>query len=238
MQKIQLFEDIYAYEFDALPPYKTYVYCICRRNIVYIIDTFCGSYYMQLIKNDFPNRYFMVINTHYHFDHIWGNASFQNSPIYAHVLCKTKILQHGKSDLLKYSEFAKDVHSLKLPTHTFTDHCDLENGIQLHYTPGHTMDSISIYDQKHQIYFTGDNLEKPLIQIEENSLQCYQTTLQHYIQSSHTQFFAGHTLYIEQSDIQQMLQYLMDLQSEKELQFHDAHTQHIHDQNLQALKNM
>ncbi|MFR5079689.1 MAG: MBL fold metallo-hydrolase [[Clostridium] innocuum] len=90
---------LYAYEFMELNPYKTYVYALQRDDKVYISDTFCGSAFMDIIKADFPGKHFIVINTHYHFDHIWGNYSFSHCPIYAHQLCKIMIQRHGAREL-------------------------------------------------------------------------------------------------------------------------------------------
>ena len=78
MKKLQITETLNAYEFEELIPYKTYVYALIKDDTVYIIDTFCGSAYMEIIKSDYPNSSFIVINTHYHFDHIWGNYSFSD----------------------------------------------------------------------------------------------------------------------------------------------------------------
>ena len=73
MRKHMIHPSLYAYEFMELTPYKTYVYALQRDDKVYIIDTFCGSTFMDIIKADYPGKDFVVINTHYHFDHIWGN---------------------------------------------------------------------------------------------------------------------------------------------------------------------
>ena len=99
MRKHMIHPSLYAYEFMELTPYKTYVYALQRDDKVYIIDTFCGSTFMDIIKADYPGKDFVVINTHYHFDHIWGNYSFSHCPIYAHQLCKTMIQRHGIREL-------------------------------------------------------------------------------------------------------------------------------------------
>ncbi len=37
-----------------------------------------------------------VINTHYHWDHVWGNARFGGVPIHGHVRCRTFLEQSGE----------------------------------------------------------------------------------------------------------------------------------------------
>ena len=51
MRKHMIHPSLYAYEFMELTPYKTYVYALQRDDKVYIIDTFCGSTFMDIIKN-------------------------------------------------------------------------------------------------------------------------------------------------------------------------------------------
>lgn len=52
MKKLQITNTLNAYEFRELIPYKTYVYALMKKNTVYIIDTYCGSAYMDIIKAD------------------------------------------------------------------------------------------------------------------------------------------------------------------------------------------
>ena len=63
MKKLQITEAVTAYEFMELTPYTTYVYTITRGRTVYIIDTFCGSAYMEQIRMDYPNSNSILIIT-------------------------------------------------------------------------------------------------------------------------------------------------------------------------------
>lgn len=233
MKKIKLKEDVYAYEFTELKPYKTYVYIIQRASTIYIIDTFCGPYYMDQIKSEYPFHTYIVINTHYHFDHIWGNSSFKNDQIYAHQSCKDMIKKHGKTDLMKYQKEAKGVAELTLPNHCFHgQQYALDHDLYLYYTPGHSIDSISLYDALHQIYFVGDALEKPLVQLEMHLLSSYHKTLEHYLHASANVFYAGHTLTLTKRDVYETLQYIVALQGGKEIHFTDPYIQKLHEQNI------
>lgn len=59
------------------PGWDLNVYLIMGRKCNYIIDTGLGSLSIDpikdYIKND--NKKTIVINTHYHWDHVWGNGS-------------------------------------------------------------------------------------------------------------------------------------------------------------------
>lgn len=233
MKKIKLEEDVYAFEYDELSPYLTYVYLIIRNKRLFIIDTFCGSDYMDEIKEMYPHYEYCVMNTHYHFDHIWGNAAFHESMIYAHDLCKHMILKYGEEDLRANHTFLKGEKEIVVPGNLIHDSFLFkEEGIELIYTPGHSLDSISVLDQKHQWLFAGDNLEKPIIQFEKENISVYKQTLQRYLQLPVKQFFGGHTLTLTKKDIQFMMDYLESVERGDELSFEDQHIQALHLKNL------
>lgn len=236
MKKLQITETLNAYEFEELIPYKTYVYALKKDDTVYIIDTFCGSAYMEIIKSDYPNSSFIVINTHYHFDHIWGNHSFSDCPIYAHQSCREMIRRHGAQDLQEQAQYFQGVHKLIPPNHCFDGRqLTLSDGLLLLYTPGHTIDGISLYDQEQNALFVGDNLEKPLIQIEKGLLREYKQTLKDYLSLPVEHFYAGHTLYMTKADVADSLAYIHALLAGEPLYFNNAETQSMHAENMKLL---
>ena len=237
MRKHMIHPSLYAYEFMELTPYKTYVYALQRDDKVYIIDTFCGSTFMDIIKADYPGKDFVVINTHYHFDHIWGNYSFSHCPIYAHQLCKTMIQRHGIRELQEQKKYFQGTQTLTLPNHCFDGkQLQMADGLQLLYTPGHTLDGISVYDQTLNALFVGDTLEKPLIQIEGSYLSEYRQSLEYFLTLPVTHFFAGHTLQLTKADVRDTLAYIHALLGNEAMQFDSEETQGIHSMNLNALK--
>lgn len=228
MKKLQITEAVTAYEFMELTPYTTYVYTITRGRTVYIIDTFCGSAYMEQIRMDYPNSNFTVINTHYHFDHIWGNYSFQDSPIYAHRLCRDMILTHGIEELQEQRQFFKGKQELVLPNHCFDGmQYVLSNSLVLLYTPGHTIDGISIYDRKQKLLFVGDNLEKPLVQADPDLLMEYENTLKLYLRLPVSRFYAGHTLCLHKEDVRDTLHTIQAMHADKHIPYQGIEEQKI-----------
>ena len=94
-----------------------------------------------------------VIFTHLHFDHIGNYDLYPNAKFYAH---KEEINSFKKNKILtildpflaeKFNININDVSKLSLP-----------KNYEIIHTPGHTIGSICIYDNKNHILFTGDTL--------------------------------------------------------------------------------
>ncbi len=232
MKTIPITKMITAYEFEELTPYLTYVYTIAQHDTIFVIDSFCGSYYMDQIKAQYPNHKFILINTHYHFDHIWGNYSFKENKIIAHQLCKEMILLHGKQELHEQLDYFKGKQELYLPNHCFDGKLYSIENLQLWHTPGHTIDSISIYDTVSKHLFVGDSLEKPLVQTNLHFLQEHIKSLDFYLSLDFKQIHAGHTLSLDKEDIRKTRDYLLKLKNDTPLTFDDEYIQSIHEMNL------
>ena len=73
---------------DTIPGCITNLYLIKGKKANYLIDTGLGSdtaqYVHHYIEENCPNPV-IVINTHYHWDHIWGNVGFEGNQIIAHA---------------------------------------------------------------------------------------------------------------------------------------------------------
>jgi len=232
MQKIKLFPDTNAFLFSELEGYTTIVYTIERNNKLYIIDTFMGSDYMELILQDHNELLeYIIINTHFHYDHIFGNAAFENNKIYAHQKCYDLINETREVALNDYGKQLKGKQELLLPNHLFDQEVVFEtDDIILQHTPGHSIDSISIYDRQNKAIYTGDNLEKPIIQICNVDRVTYSNTLQSYLSCKDYRYFASHTLELTRDDIQQMIDYLMNME---DYSFTDQTLNKIHTYNLE-----
>lgn len=226
MRKIPLYKDCFAFEFNEVKPYLTYVYVIIRGSQAFMIDTFCGIDYIKDILALFPDKEWIAINTHAHFDHLWGNEGFDT--IYAHPLC-----QPSKEDYALYHPYFKGKNPFVKPNH-FVDHYIFEEAnLEIVYTPGHSIDGISIYDHKHHCIFVGDNLERPIVQIDKTLLQEYQEILAYYSKHANV-FHAGHTLHLNQDDVKNTIDYLQKIENHETIIFEDPVTQKIHEQNVKG----
>lgn len=73
---------------DVIDDCKTNSFAIRGVKANYIIDTGFGSETSQILSNFInPNLETIIINTHFHWDHIWGNAYFENKQVIQHRKC-------------------------------------------------------------------------------------------------------------------------------------------------------
>jgi cyclase len=119
----------------------------------------------------------LVINTHMHSDHTWGNQLF-DSPILAHELCRANmaanlegpwdleairasIAERGQSDPQWAEEMRHKVRGLwiTLPTEAFEDRSEPEiGGVHVHaiHFGGHTSGSSVVWLPQARVLFAGD----------------------------------------------------------------------------------
>jgi len=205
-------ENSTVYTFDELQEYLTNVFVIEKKNRVYIIDTFCGDGYMKPILKSLGNKEIVVINTHFHWDHVLGNCCFDGCTIISHEKCRKLLEECWESQLAENKKYILGNADKKLPNVTFDSKIYFEDDkIELFYSPGHTVDSISIYDYEEEILYVGDNLEKPMISVESNDIEAYIKTLETYISYKSKKIMAGHTLNLNERDILHTIGYLKGL---------------------------
>ena len=110
---------------------------------------------------DKPLRF--VINTHYHFDHIDGNASFQkDAPVIAHHNVRKRLESGGTpGNLASVKQEMKPVAGEALPILTFsrdvTIHLNGEDIHVLHYLSGHTDGDSMIFFPESNVVHMGDD---------------------------------------------------------------------------------
>lgn len=235
IQKINNSAAVYTY--DELESCSTNVFLIERESKIYIIDTYCGSNSMIPILNAIENipeyKELIVINTHFHWDHVWGNCSFKGSKIISHELCRELLDRHWETQINKNKAYISGIAEKTLPNLTFKERMFFQSdGIELFYSPGHTADSISIFDHSEKILYAGDNLEKPLIYVENAEISTYIRTLENYMNYHPRKVMAGHTLDLTEADIIDTIEYLKALSDGKEMYFEEVYKNQIHKQNL------
>ena len=110
---------------------------------------------------DKPVRF--VINTHYHFDHTDGNASFQkDAPVIAHDNVRKRLESGGSpGNLSSVKQELKPAAREALPILTFsqdvTIHLNGEDIHVLHYPRGHTDGDSMIYFPQSNVVHMGDD---------------------------------------------------------------------------------
>ena len=167
--------------------YDLIIGLILAKHNNYIIDTGAGSGdvapVLEYLHNDKPT---IVINTHCHWDHIFGNHVFATSPIIAHTSCRdmiptgedwNKALQELSGKLVGDVRFCP-------PNLTFTDKLHFpDDGIIIFHTPGHSQDCISVYDAIDKVLYAGDNIgdtEDEIVPWIDTSLQTFRQMIETY----------------------------------------------------------
>jgi glyoxylase-like metal-dependent hydrolase (beta-lactamase superfamily II) len=109
-----------------------------------------------------------VVNTHYHWDHCWGNALFPQAQVWGHENARRQLLRHGEETrAMVLSHLPPEEHeafeevAISPPDHTFSDRVSLDIGravILRHHGRGHTDSDISI--SVGNVLFAGDLVEQ------------------------------------------------------------------------------
>jgi len=218
----------------------TNIYVINGKQYVYILDTYLGPDIMQqiiqYIKTQYGNKQVIVINSHSHWDHVWGNSLFSSTIIISHVLSREYMKQDGLEKLEKYKEYRKGDIILTYPNLTFTDKiCFEEDNVLIYHTPGHTDDSISIIDWEDKVLFAGDNLEWPIPYLMSKDLKQYIKTLEDYMKLDVQNIIGGHTACEDKSLILNNLDYVRKVLMGNTIEFErDEYTQY-HKTNMEWL---
>lgn len=140
----------------------------------FLIDTGLGYKSIEPVQEFLKDekKPLVVINTHHHWDHVWGNGFFENCLIVSHALCINALEQTMYKTYEKYKNIANGEVRFKLPSLTFDSSLFFpSDNLRIFYSPGHTEDCISIFDELDGILNAGDNIGDTDEEIVP-SLQC------------------------------------------------------------------
>lgn len=147
-------------------------YLICGSKKCLLLDTGMGIGNIKKVIDEITDKEVLVVNCHMHFDHIGNNYKFENIYIYDDKNAVERLKRGYSREELKEQadegmmirelprEFSKENYfipgcnpKIMKDGHIF----ELGNrSIKVIHSPGHTMDSIVLYDETNQILFTGD----------------------------------------------------------------------------------
>ncbi len=111
----------------------------------------------------------VVLNTHFHFDHTFGNALFRPTDIWGHVGCAEMLRTHGERMRRAVAEqmpdLAADLQEVEIvpPNRTVGDDGEIEIGgrtVRLHHRGrGHTDNDLVVVVPDANVAFAGDLIE-------------------------------------------------------------------------------
>ena len=193
----------------------TNVYVINGDKHIFVCDTYLGPEAMEAvilhIKQNFKKKPIVIFNSHYDFDHHWGNCAFDSKMILAHRLCRDLIEENGEADLETQKKWLKGDVKIILPDTTFEEEYNFEDeDVYFFHSPGHTEDSSSCYDKRDKILFVGDNIEKPIpyIRSDLEGVRRYIDTLKKYQSYEYDILIPGHGPISDNTLLETNLSYL------------------------------
>ncbi len=133
----------------------------------FVVDTLTRPQDMEpvlaTLADHATGRRRVVVNTHHHWDHVYGNAAFPTSDIVAQRGCPRLV----EAQLRGGSESVPvpPREGVPLPTVTFGDRLTYvadDETVHLIHTPGHSEDSLVVYLDRARVLIAGDTLEWPL----------------------------------------------------------------------------
>ncbi|MEO8208499.1 MAG: MBL fold metallo-hydrolase [Chloroflexota bacterium] len=114
-----------------------------------------------------------VVDTHWHWDHVFGNSEFPAARIWGHRRCRARLIEHGESDRLETMEsnpeLAADLRAMTIvpPDHVFDEAVAIDVGgrlVDLNYVGrGHTDADIVATVPDAGVLFAGDLLENDAV---------------------------------------------------------------------------
>jgi glyoxylase-like metal-dependent hydrolase (beta-lactamase superfamily II) len=132
-----------------------------------MIDTSCGENNLQVMLE---KNIDLIINTHFHEDHIFNNHYFPQAEIWAHQLDAPGMRSiegflnlygcHMFNGEQLGKNFVRDMQIKPSPVHRELRNGDIldfgQTRLQVVHTPGHTPGHIALWEDKHGILISGD----------------------------------------------------------------------------------
>ncbi len=206
--RVFTFDDLVASRFGT----TTNVYVLEADRNLLVCDTYLGPEALRpaltgLLRG---GEEVVVVNTHADWDHVWGNCLFVAARIIGHRLCRERLMTMGEADWADYACWQRGEIRLLPPTVTFEERLELpEFDAELFFTPGHTTDSISLYDRRDRVLVVGDNAERPIPScIDPENLDAHVDSLRKYLTYAFETIVPGHGDLLTDADIRVNIAYL------------------------------
>ncbi len=180
-------------------PMPIQIYVINGKNNLFVCDTGVNKEQMSvlkeyLIEKKLLSKQIIIFNSHFHMDHIGGNGIFDSAQIISHISCREKIVRTIER-ITKENKARLEDKSIAYPTIIFQERLIFpDDNIEFFYSPGHSADSSSCYDQLDKILYVGDNLVDPIPFLTWHRIDKYLTTLHNYCNIDTKAIILGHSI--------------------------------------------
>lgn len=195
--------------------FPTFVYVIDTGSILFICDTHTGIDSMKKVMSMMEGRHsceqILVINSHYDWDHVWGNGYFSSDQIIAHEKCREKLADDEIwNGMLQANNQSMDGEVKRVfPGITFRQKIDFpQAGISVFYAPGHTDDSIYVFDEVDKVLFVGDNVELPEPYLQWDNIAAYVDSLELIIRRNPDVVIGAHNGCLSLDDVRTNIAFL------------------------------
>ncbi|MBU7014909.1 MAG: MBL fold metallo-hydrolase [Theionarchaea archaeon] len=232
-----------VFTFFELDQYPTNVFVIDGPSHFFVCDTFLGPEPMTEMKTyltyHFHEKPFLIFNSHYHWDHVWGNCAFPDSVVLSHDSCREALIEKGESELEQYEEYAQGEVEIRLPTITFSERIVFpQESVEFFYSPGHTRDSASCRDHIDNTVFVGDNVEAPIPYLFYSGLKEYLDTLEVYSRFQAFTLVPGHGELCGYSLLHENQEYVKAFMENDTGKFQEGIYAHIHNVNVKVQEDL
>ncbi|MEQ8221356.1 MAG: MBL fold metallo-hydrolase [Candidatus Eremiobacterota bacterium] len=187
---------------------------------IFVIDTYMGPLSIKDVL-DYCNKMkkrIYAVNTHSHFDHIWGNSAFKHFDIIAHSKCLELIVAEGEEILNDMSEknpeMVKEHIEITPPNLIFDRELifrDRDSTVKIKYLPGHSEDSSVIMVMPENILLAGDMVEDPIPLLQGTHIDMYIKNLKYLDEMNFSRVIPSHGKRQDSSLIKDNIYYLEGL---------------------------
>ena len=123
-----------------------------------VIDTGTGLNFVRMNEvlkrlQKTPDDIKLVVNTHAHYDHIGGNAFFEKADIAIHE-AEAEVIEKGDKEKSVADFFGGNLSPMEVKR-KLKEGDEIE-GMKVIHTPGHSIGSICLFDEKEKILISGD----------------------------------------------------------------------------------
>ena len=153
---------------DSALKLGTAMYAIHSGAEAVVYDTFASVAHAEFVRSYLEQlgiRKFTAVLSHWHLDHIAGNAAFDDGDIIATSLTRAALLRH-KADIEAGKVWGTPpIAPLILPNIVFDNHLELRVGeieLELRRMNIHSIDGCVLYLPRDKFLLAGDTLEDPL----------------------------------------------------------------------------